>query len=176
MAVFFLIISYIAFLSLFISLIHSIMQQQFTNFKEFFQSIQILHAAMFMGVVMILIILKFILGIEDRSEGDHLFTILGISVVIFGLVSGHFIYNNRIEIIKKDKLPVMEQLTQYREAFIMNLALLEAPALICLILHFLNGDSLLFYASVFMIIMLALARPTEEKVMRELGLRSEDVQ
>ncbi len=152
------------------------MQQQFTNFKEFFRSIQILHAAMFMGVVMVLVLLKFILGIEDRSEGDYLFAIVGIVAAIFSLVAGHFIYNSRIETIQKEKLPVMERLTQYREAFVMNLALLEGPALICLILHFLNGNPLLFYACIFMIIMLALARPTEEKVLRELGLRSEDIQ
>jgi len=78
--------------------------------------------------------------------------------------------------IKKEKLPVLERLNQYQAAFVMNLALLEGPALLCLILHFLNGDPLLFYTCIFMIIMLALARPTEEKVMRELGLRSEDIQ
>ena len=151
-------------------------QQPFTNFKEFFRSIQILHAAMFMGVVMILIILKFILGIEDRSEGDHLFAMVGIGIAMSSLVFGHFIYNSKVETIKKEKLPVMERLNQYQPAFVMNLALLEGPALICLILHFLNGDPLLFYACVFMIIMLALARPTKDKIMQELGLRSEDIQ
>lgn len=152
------------------------MQQQFSNFKEFFRSIQILHGAMFMGVVMILIILKFVLGIEDRSEGDYLFAMVGISLALSSLVFGNIIYSKKIEAIKKEQLPIMERLEAYRAAFIMNLALLEGPALVCLILHFLNGDPLLFYACVFMVIMLALARPTEEKVMQELGLQSEDVQ
>jgi len=152
------------------------MQQQFSNFKEFFRSIQILHAAMFMGVVMMLIILKFVLGIEDRSEGDYLFAIVGISLAMSSLIFGNIIYTNKVEAIKKEKLPVMERLVQYREAFIMRLALLEGPALVCLILHFLNGDPLLFYTCVFMIIMLGMALPTEEKVMRELGLNSEDIQ
>ena len=152
------------------------MQQQFSNFKEFFRSIQILHAAMFMGVVMLLVILKFILGIEDRSEGDYLFAIIGIGLAMSSLVFGNIIFNKKVEAIKKEELPVMAKLTRYREAFIMNLALLEGPALICLVLHFLNGDPLLFYACIFMLIMLVLARPTEEKVMRALGLRSEDIQ
>lgn len=151
------------------------MQQPFTNFKEFFRSIQILHGAMFMGVVMVLIILKFILGIEDRSEGDYLFAIIGISLAVSSLVFGHLIYSKKVDAIKKEKLPVMERLEQYRAAFIINLAFLEGPALCCLVLHFLNGDPLLFYACIFMIIMLAMARPTEKKVMRELGLRLEDV-
>ncbi|MFK7980749.1 MAG: hypothetical protein AB8G86_12260 [Saprospiraceae bacterium] len=152
------------------------MQQQFTNFKEFFRSIQILHGAMLMGVVLILIIFKFILGIENRSEGDYLFAIVGISLAISSLVFGNIIYNKKVEAIKKEQLSVMDRLSQYREAFIMNLAFLEGPALTCLILHFLNGDPLLFYAAVFMIIMLVMARPMEEKITQELGLRSEDIQ
>ncbi len=152
------------------------MQQQFSNFKEFFKSIQILHAAMFMGVVMILIILKYVLGIEDRSEGDYLFAMVGIGLALSSLVFGQFMYTKKIDAIKKEQLPVMERLEQYRAAFIMRLALLEGPALVCLILHFLNGDPLLFYACLFMIIMLAFARPLEAKIMEELGLRREDIQ
>ncbi len=152
------------------------MQQQFSNFKEFFKSIQILHAAMFMGVVMILIILKYVLGIEDRSEGDYLFAMVGIGLALSSLVFGQFMYTKKIDAIKKEQLPVMERLEQYRAAFIMRLALLEGPALVCLILHFLNGDPLLFYACLFMIMMLAFARPLEAKIMEELGLRREDIQ
>ena len=101
---------------------------------------------------------------------------VGIGLAISSLVFGNIIYNKRIEAIKKERLPVMERLAQYREVFIMNLAFLEGPALTCLILHFLNGDPLLFYTCIFMIVMLAMARPTEEKVMQELGLHLEDVQ
>ena len=152
------------------------MQQQFSNFKEFFRSIQILHAAMFMGVVMMLIILKYVLGIEDRSEGDYLFAMVGIGLAVSSLVLGQFMYTQKIDAIKKEQLPVMERLEQYRAAFIMRLALLEGPALFCLVLHFLNGDPLLFYTCLFMIIMLAFARPLAAKIMEELGLRREDVQ
>ncbi len=152
------------------------MQQQFSNFKEFFRSIQILHGAMFMGVVVMLIMLKFVLGIEDRSEGDYLFAMVGIGLAMSSLVFGNIIYTKKIEAIKKEQLPVMDRLTQYREAFILNLALLEGPALTCLILHFLNGDPLLFYACLFMIVMLAMARPTEEKIIQELGIRPTDIQ
>ena len=152
------------------------MQQQFTNFKEFFRSIQILHGAMFMGVVMMLIILKFVLGIEDRSEGDYLFAMVGIGLAMSSLIIGNIIYNKKVEAIKKEQLPMMERLSQYQATFILNLALLEGPALVCLILHFLNGDPLLFYACLFMIVMLAMARPTEEKIMREFGIRPTDIQ
>ena len=152
------------------------MQQQFTNFKEFFRSIQILHGAMFMGVVMMLIILKFVLGIEDRSEGDYLFAMVGIGLAMSSLIIGNIIYNKKVEAIKKEQLPMMERLSQYQATFILNLALLEGPALVCLILHFLNGDPLLFYACLFMIVMLAMAHPTEEKIMRELGIRPTDIQ
>ena len=152
------------------------MQQQFSNFKEFFRSIQILHGAMFMGVVMMLIILKFILGPHNRPEGDYLFAMIGIGLAMSSLVIGNIIYNKKVEAIKKEQLPLMERLSQYQAIFILNLALLEGPALLCLILHFLNGDPLLFYACVFMIIMLGMARPTEEKVMRELGIRPSDIQ
>jgi len=152
------------------------MQQQFSNFKEFFKSIQMLHAAMFMGIMMMLIILKFVLGIENRSEGDYLFAIVGISLAIFSLIFGHLIYSKKMEAIKKEKLPVMERLAKYREAFVMKLAFLEGPALTCLILHFLNGDPLLYYTCIFMIVMLGMALPTEDKVMQELGLNAKDVQ
>ncbi len=152
------------------------MQQQFTNFKEFFKSIQILHAAMFMGVVMILIILKYVLGIEDRSEDSKLFAMIGIGLAISNLVLGQFIYTQKVAAIKKERLPVMERLEQYRGVFIMRLAFLEGAALVCLILHFLNGDPLLFYTCLFMVMMLAFVRPLERNIMEELGLSREDIQ
>jgi len=151
------------------------MQQQFSNFKEFFKSIQILHAAMFFGMVMIMIILKFIVGIKDTSDGDLLFPAMGIGLAISSLVLGQIIFNNRMETLKKERITVAEKLEAYRSAFIIKLALLEGPALFCLVLHFLNGNPLLFYTFLFILIIFAYERPIEARIKQQLNLHAENL-
>ncbi len=151
------------------------MQQQFSNFKEFFKSIQILHAAMFFGMVMIMVMLKFLMGIEDTSGGDLLFPAIGISLAISSVVLGQIIFNNKMEGLKREKLSVAKKLEAYRGAFILKLALLEGPALFCLILHFLGGNSLLFYTFLFVLIIFAFERPLEARIKQQLNLHPEDL-
>ena len=150
------------------------MPQSFKSFKEFFRSIQILHIAMFMGMALIMIVLKFIVGIEDQSAGDFLFPIIGIGMAMAGLIVGHLLFTHKINQLKRSNLAVRDRLTAYREAFIIKLALLEGPALVCIILHFLNGNPLLFYTYLFMLAMFGFARPTEKGILEELRLHEED--
>ena len=70
---------------------------------------------------------------------------------------------------------VPEKLTAYREAYILKLALLEGPALVCIILHFLGGNPLLFYTSIFMIFIFAYERPIEGRIKQQLNLHPEDL-
>ena len=151
------------------------MQQQFSNFKEFFKSIQILHAAMFFGVIMILIILKFVLGVEDTSDGDLLYPAIGIGLAISSLVLGQIIFNNKMESVKKERLSVMEKLEAYQSAYIMKLALLEGPTLVCLILHFLGGNPMLFYTCLFLIFIFAYERPIQARIKQQLNIHPEDL-
>ena len=151
------------------------MQQQFTNFKEFFKSIQILHAAMFFGMVMILVLLKYLMGVEVESDGDLLFPAIGIGLAISSLVFGQILFNNKMESLKKERSTIQEKLTAYREAYILKLALLEGPALVCIILHFLGGNPLLFYTAIFLIFIFAYERPTEERIKQQLNLHAEDL-
>lgn len=153
----------------------AIMQQQFSNFKEFFKSIQILHAAMFFGMVMILVLLKFLMADEVTSDGDLLFPAIGIGFAISALGISQILFNKKMESLKKERLTVPEKLTIYREAYILKLALLEGPALICIILHFLGGNPILFYTSLFMIFIFAYERPIEGRIKQQLNLHAEDL-
>lgn len=152
------------------------MQKTFSNFQEFFKSIQIFHGAMFVGMVLIMVILKFILGVEDNGfPQDYLFTLIGVVAGLTALVAGHLLFTRQINELKMKAPPVMERLAGYQTAFIMKLALLEGSALICMILHFLEGTSILFYTFLFLLVMFALYRPTVEKVQASLGLTKADI-
>jgi len=151
------------------------MQQQFSNFKEFFKSIQILHAAMFFGMFMIMVILKFLLGIENTSDGDLLFPAIGIGLAISSLLFSQFLFNNKMDSLKKERLTVAEKLEAYRSTYILKLALLEGPALVCIILHFLGGNPLLFYTFIFLLIIFAFERPLEARIKQQLNLHAEDL-
>lgn len=153
----------------------AIMQQQFSNFKEFFKSIQILHAAMFFGMVMILVLLKFLMADEVTSDGDLLFPAIGIGFAISAIVIGQILFNNKMETLKKERLTVAEKLAAYRETYILKLALLEGPALVSIILHFLDGNSLLFYTFLFVLFIFAYERPIEGRIKQQLNIHPEDL-
>ena len=151
------------------------MQHQPVSFDQFFRSLQILHAAMLMGMVVVLVMLKFVLGSQTVVGSDSLFIIMGMGLALFGLLMAYILPVKKINAIEQGKLSVTERLEKYREAFVLKMALIEGPALVCIILHYLQSDSLLFYTAIFLIIVFALSRPVAEKIKEELDLRPSDI-
>lgn len=151
------------------------MNPETSNFKEFFRNIQILHLAMFGGMAMIMLILKFILGIDEKTDDDWMFTIIGLTISVMSIGFGYFLYNKKISDLQLKTHSVPERLAAFREAFIFKLATLEGSALICLILHFLDGSPYLFYAFLFILLLFGFERPTELRIQDELKLRAQDL-
>ena len=49
------------------------MQESFSDFKDFIRSLQILHIAMVVGAILTLLILKYVIGVQN-SESDPVIT------------------------------------------------------------------------------------------------------
>ena len=147
------------------------MATQFSNLKEFLQSIKILHLAMWMGMTILALLFKFVLGVEDQSEGDFLFPSIGIFTAVSSVAIGHLIFNQKIEQIRQKEEALMDKLGGFRVAYILKLALLEGAALLCLILYFLNGNPLLFYTFLFVWLLFAFEHPNEKKIKAALRIR-----
>lgn len=152
------------------------MQQTFTNFKEFVKGLQILHLALAVGVFLVLFILKYILGVDKTANESLLFSYMAIGIAGMSFLLGTFIYNKRIDEIKSNKSrPAIEKIAEYRAAFIFRLATLEGPAMIAIILHFLEGHPITFYVAVAMIALLIVQRPTADKIKSEIGLSTQEI-
>ena len=146
------------------------MPKKSSEFKENLRGLQILHLAMVAGATMALFLLKFLSKAQGTSS-DSVMLYSFIAVAGFSLLLYFLLYNKKIEAAKAFKGTTVEKMDKYREAFVFKLALIEGPAMIGAILHFLDGNLILFYASLALILLLFLQRPTEEKIVEELQLK-----
>ena len=146
------------------------MQQSSSDFKYYVRNLQVLHLAMVAGVTMALFILKYLRnGQNTAPDSILLYSFIGAASI--ALLLYFTMYSKKIDTAKTFKGTMTEKLAKYKEAFIFKLATIEGPAMIGAILHFLDGNPILFYSSLALIILLFLQRPTEEKIVEELGLK-----
>jgi len=134
------------------------------------RGLQILHIAMVAGVTMALFILKYLRSGQNTSpDSILLYGFLGAASI--SLLLYFTMYSKKLDAAKTFKGTTTEKLAKYREAFVFKLVTIEGPAMIAAILHFLDGNPILFYSSLVLIMLLFLQRPTEEKIVEELGLK-----
>ena len=120
---------------------------------------------------MVLLILKYVIGVQN-SESSLEITYVFIGIAILNLLLHFFLYRKKMDAINLDKTATIDQkLKEYKGAFMLKITTLNGLALIGAILHYLFGNPIIFYMSLAFIFMLILQRPTEDKIVAEMGLK-----
>src|SRR5689334_13432379 len=104
-------------------------------------------------------------------EGYEMFVIgaMGLIYLICVLAARHG-YNRGMEVAKDSLISTEDKLNQYRTALIKYLALLEAPALLGIILFFITGNYFMLIVTVLAILAMLYKMPTRQRMIDDLGL------
>ena len=111
--------------------------------KEYFKILKIMHLALLIGLsafTLIVYLLSINGGIiADNSDLDNLFQYIAPTLIVSGIIASYLIQKNKVNKIKL-KTNVIEKLTDYRSAFIIKFALLEAPAFFAIVIFILTAN------------------------------------
>ncbi len=143
--------------------------------KGFIKSLQIIHYAFLFGVVGF----AAYVAIKNNDllffsyEEDRMFLYLAIIIAFAGNISSKYLYSKMISQISiKDDLN--EKVTKYSSSHIFRLAMLEFPALMCVIFALQSSNSFYFIIVGILVFMMLTILPTKSKFANDVPLTDKE--
>jgi len=148
------------------------------KFKPEIKSLILIHTAMLIGQLLFAVIIYTVSGFSTSNESHTLFQALQIIAVLLSFGCGFAAFKvskQKIQQIQSTTLSFSEKLLQYRSACILKYALLEMPAMFCLISYFLihNISFLLLFG--VLLFVFAGQKPTVFLMTIEMNVSKEDL-
>ncbi len=146
--------------------------------KEFFNSLNILHLALIVGVLMFMIVAIYLNFSETKVvDGDDSFSftlqIVALTLTVSCLTLGSFITNKRLKDAQKIE-SLTEKVGMYRGIMVLKYALIEGPALACTVFYMITGDFIFLAFALIMLFLFVLNRPSKAKAISDLDLKGEE--
>lgn len=146
--------------------------------KDYFRTLEILHAALIAGQVFFGLIVSFLIisGNADVGSADlsMVFSYIVPPFVLIGLFGSNYIYKTRLAKLRSSN-DLKYKMANYRVALIIRYAFLEGPILFSIIVTLLTGNLLfLVFAGLLLSFMIYL-RPVKNRIIADLGLSIEEI-
>lgn len=126
-----------------------------------FKALKIIHGALCVGVVIILAVFRFLVKNDNTSSTTdmQLFQIIGAVIGFIGVLTSRLMFFTRTRTAMGNP-SLAEKITIYRGALILQLALLEGPAIINAVFYFITKNDLHFFIALGLLLFMVFARPT----------------
>lgn len=146
-----------------------------------FSSFKIMHRAMFVGQLVFLCVLFFLVYRKMVSPPlaaqDKIFQVIAVVFSAVAFFAGNALFKKRLAVIKEDIDPTLkEKFEKYRSACIIQWALLEGAVLFCGICFFLTGNYAFLALAAVLALLFMLQAPDKNKMALQLELSSADVE
>lgn len=143
--------------------------------KDFMKSLQIIHGALLFGVVAFCAYVA--IDGENRlffsyTDGKA-FLYLAIIIAFIGNLTSKYLYAKMINQIPK-KAALSEKAIKYSTAHVYRMAMLEFPALMCVIFTFQSNNSFYFILVGVLVFMMLVIYPTKNKFANDLELSDKE--
>ncbi len=139
--------------------------------KDFIKSLQIIHFTLLMGVLVFAAYVAINAG--DRLffsfEEDKLFLYMAIIIAFLGNLSSKYLFAKLIKQIPTN-ISLYQKATKYSTAHIFRVAMLEFPALMCIIFTMYSNNSFYFILVGILVLMILAIFPTKNKFKNDVPL------
>lgn len=141
-----------------------------------FKILNIIHAALCAGVIVILVLFRYLVKKETTTaENNVIFEIAGVVSAFLCVMSSRFLFFIRT----KAALSVAslgEKINIFRGAFIVQMALLEGAAIINALFYLIGRNDLNFFVALGVMLLMLFRRPTRVMAAMVLFNPTEDLQ
>jgi hypothetical protein len=134
--------------------------------KDLFKPIQIIHAALCLGVLMIIFIIRFVMHNNEKPTNENL-QYIGIVAGIVAILLSRIMFINKIQTARKLNT-LSEKINMYKVAMLLQMSILEAAAILNIILYFLFKNEINFAFSLAMAFLMIIRRPTIDSINANL--------
>jgi hypothetical protein len=145
-----------------------------SNPKQIIKTITIIHYAYCIAILLFGIAALFITenAVMNFSSPDDTFFYLIPLFAIGGLLSSNYIFRISLKSIQI-KSNLNEKLTQYQSARIIRIALIEAPALLGIVIFIITSNQYYLIVSAVLLVYMVLLRPTTAIIKEDLQLTAD---
>jgi len=142
-----------------------------TQVNGYLKTLQILFIGLFTGPILFLGVCLFIQSgnqpVEQTGQSPLFFIAIGFAVI--GIMGSRALYSSRIAKIQEMD-NVKQKLENFRTAFIIRLALIEGPTLLCIVGLLVEEQQIFLYVAIVLILAQALNYPTKSKVANDIQI------
>ncbi|MDD3721479.1 MAG: hypothetical protein PHW92_03180 [Lutibacter sp.] len=143
--------------------------------KDFMKSLQLIH----FSLLFIIVVFGVYVALNARDqlffsyEEDKMFLYMAILISFAGNLSSKYLYAKLLKQIPAD-IDLSQKAVKYSTAHIFRVAMLEFPALMCIIFVMESNNSFYFILVGILILMILAVYPTKYKFMNEVPLSSKE--
>lgn len=139
--------------------------------KDFIKFLQIIHSGLIVAVVLFAVYVAFTLkdSLFFSYEKDKAFLFLAIIIAYVGNLSSKFLFGKLIKQIP-DKAELTQKIVKYSTAHIFRVAMLEFPALMCIIFTLYSNNSFYFILVGILLLMMFVLFPTKRAFEKDITL------
>lgn len=147
-----------------------------TTVGQQFKILNIIHAALCAGVIVILVLFRYLVKKETApAENNVLFEVAGVVIAFICVMSSRFLFFMRT----KSALSVAslkEKIDIFRSAFIVQMALLDGAAVTNCLFYLIGKNDLNFFVGLGVMLLMLFRRPTRVMAAMVLFNPNEDLQ
>lgn len=143
------------------------------DLKQIFLQVKILHAAMFIGIVIFAVVSYVLHNVMEIGESltvlpsNTIYLIILLATALLWIAS--IMYKNRASRIEGDLL-LTERITRYRIAAILRVALTEAASFTVIIGYLLSGNLTYLLIAIIPLLYFAYTFPRDKEIIQALNL------
>ncbi len=143
--------------------------------KDFIKSLQIIHFVFLMVIIVFAVYVSIQLNeqLTFSYSNDKAFLYIAITVSFVGNLMSKSLF---MKLIKKipENADLLQKASKYSTAHIFRLAMLEFPALMCIIFVMQSNNSFYFILVGILLVMMLAIMPTKNKFVNEVPLTSKE--
>lgn len=147
--------------------------------KDTYKGNFILHVAMVAGVIIFAVIAHLVNNMGTEPLLGHMedmsktFQYIAYALTIGGYLGGMYMFNNLVKQARQ-KEGLLSKLEAYRSANVMQIALLEGPALVSIVFYLLTNAYVFLLIGGMLILYMLLKLPVVSKISEDLELSNEE--
>jgi hypothetical protein len=141
--------------------------------------LNILHKALLMGQILFaagciyIVYTKTIL--PPAKELDRILQVAALIITVAGVYAGITIFKKKLILIREMQSDAKQKFSIYRAASIIQWALLEGPAIFCILCLFLTGNYAFLALAIVIIFLFVMIGPSKNKILTQLQINEAEL-
>jgi hypothetical protein len=144
-----------------------------------FKALSIMHKGMLISVILLGAVMFWLVSSNmvapPSPDLDRMLQVAAIVLGVLGFFGGAALFKKRLQAIRDMNASAEEKWKNYFAVCLLQWALLEGPAIFCMISFFLTGNYAFIVLGGLLLLILAMQGPSKMKIMLQLGISEEEL-